>query len=234
MNVSWMPPLKKRQNGIIQYYVLLLVESNGYKRIVVNASNMLYTIVNELHPYYTYKVSVAAFTIAVGPFSDHTEVTLPQDGKLHAYLVLLCFVYVHKIIVPSSGPENVWGSSLSPYNIELHWDSPSTETQNGDIVFYHINITHISSGKVHLFEVPGNSSFYSRNDFHPYYTYICTIHAVTIGAGPGKSVIITTKETGTGIVNIQFKVNVISMLFVHSALFSTIECDCQGTIFNSG
>lgn len=215
MNVSWTPPPKNQQNGIIQYYVLLLVEDNGYKRRVINGSNMVYTIVNGLHPYYTYKVSVAAFTIGMGPFTNHTEVTLPQDGKLHVFLVLLCDVSMHIIIVPSSGPENVWGTSLSPYNIELHWDSPSTGAQNGDIVFYHINITHISSGKVHFFEVPGNSSFYSRNDFHPYYIYICTIHAVTIGAGPGTSVIITTKETGTVVdivYNSKFELNV--MLFV--------------------
>lgn len=198
INVSWMPPLKNQQNGIIQYYVLRLVEGNQYKRKEVNGSNMGYTIVNELHPFYTYKVSVAAFTIAMGPFSNYTEVTLPQDGKLYIFLVYIMFCFsLHIILVPSSGPENVWGTSLSPYNIELHWDPPSTETQNGDIVFYHINITHISSRKVQVVEVPGNSSFYSRDDFHPYYTYICTVHAVTIGAGPGTSVIITTKETGT-------------------------------------
>lgn len=115
---------------------------------------------------------------------------------IYFWCILFCFS-LHIILVPSSGPENVWGTSLSPYNIELHWDPPSTETQNGDIVFYHINITHISSRKVQVVEVPGNSSFYSRHDFHPYYTYICTVHAVTIGAGPGTSVIITTKETGT-------------------------------------
>ena len=85
--------------------------------------------------------------------------------------------------------------SLSPYNIELHWEPPDIEDQNGDIVLYYINVTHIPSGEGQSFQVSG--VFFSGNNFYPYYTYNITIYAVTVGIGPGTSVNITTMETGS-------------------------------------
>ena len=97
-------------------------------------------------------------------------------------------------IVPSSGPKNVNAVSLSPYNIELHWDPPSFEDQNGDIVSYFISA--ISAGDRQSFETSGETLFFSGNNFHPYYTYSISVHAVTVGVGPGTTVNVTTMETG--------------------------------------
>ena len=109
--------------------------------------------------------------------------------SLHCCLPCIC-------VVPSSGPENVEAVSLSPYNIELHWEPPYIEDQNGNIVSYYISVTHISTGEKQSFETSGDSFFFSGNNFHPYYTYNITIYAVTVGIGPGTSVILTTMETG--------------------------------------
>ena len=91
-------------------------------------------------------------------------------------------------------------ASYSPYNIELHWEAPSIEDQNGDIISYFINITHSPSGEGQLFTVPGNSSYFSESSFHPYYTYSVSVHAVTVAVGPGTVVSVTTLETGKYIV----------------------------------
>jgi len=34
-----------------------------------------------LHPYYNYRISVAAVTVATGPFSEVLSQQTPQDGK---------------------------------------------------------------------------------------------------------------------------------------------------------
>ena len=77
-----MPPVHDKQNGIIQWYCILLVETESQKRREINGSNTLSITVSQLHPYYTYEVSVAAVTISVGPLSDSMMITMPQDGML--------------------------------------------------------------------------------------------------------------------------------------------------------
>ena len=118
---------------------------------------------------------------------------LNPPGKTVRLFMLLILIMV---VAPSRGPLNVWGASLTPHNIELHWDPPSPDDQNGHIVSYLINITHIDSGETLSFEVPGNSSYFSGSEFHPYYTYSCTVHAVTVSTGPGTLVNVTTEEAG--------------------------------------
>ena len=81
INVTWTPPLQELQNGIIKYYVLMVIEVESDGRREINGSNAVHAVVNDLHPYYSYKLSVAAFTIATGPFSNETVIVMPQDGK---------------------------------------------------------------------------------------------------------------------------------------------------------
>ena len=97
---------------------------------------------------------------------------------------------------PSSGPISIEAASLSPYNIEVHWEPPSIQDQNGNILSYHISVTHITSGKGQTFEISGDILYFSGNNFHPYYTYSITVHAVTVSIGPGTTVNVTTMEAG--------------------------------------
>ena len=39
-------------------------------------------IIGELIPSYTYEFSVAAYTVATGPFTANINMTLPEDGEL--------------------------------------------------------------------------------------------------------------------------------------------------------
>jgi hypothetical protein len=173
VNISWSPPIQHLQNGIIQEYILSIWIGDS---TTTKHTNISYAIIEYLHPHYTYSVAVAAITVASGPFSIATKFTMPQDA-------------------PSSGPQNVEAVSLSPYNIELHWEPPHIEDQNGNIASYYISVTHISTGEEQSFQTSGDSFFFSGNNFHPYYTYNITIYAATIGIGPGTSVILTTMET---------------------------------------
>ena len=43
----------------------------------------MFVIFEQLHPHYTYGVSVAAVTVAAGPLSNATTFTMPQDGTLY-------------------------------------------------------------------------------------------------------------------------------------------------------
>ena len=79
VHISWARPLKHLQNGRIQYYTLSIGSGDHNIRKEVNSS---YTTFENLHPHYTYVVSVAAVTVGTGPFSNATSFTMPQDGKL--------------------------------------------------------------------------------------------------------------------------------------------------------
>ena len=77
--LSWLPPASDATNGIIQNFILKVLE-------VETANLSQYTIPDTtyflpgLHPYYTYVCSVSAVTIGVGPEITIT-VQMPEDCK---------------------------------------------------------------------------------------------------------------------------------------------------------
>lgn len=81
MKVTWTPPSHDHQNGNVQYYILRIVEAESGREEVLNIFSTLHFIAGDLHPHYTYRVSVAAVTIAAGPSTEPQEVKMPQDGK---------------------------------------------------------------------------------------------------------------------------------------------------------
>lgn len=80
LNVTWLAPPLDQQNGIITHYVIKIVEvissiSFQYK------SNTTWLFVGDLHPYYTYNITIATVTIEQGPFSSGITITMPETGK---------------------------------------------------------------------------------------------------------------------------------------------------------
>ena len=84
ISISWEAPPPEEQNGIIQQYIIYLLEI---------PTNMNFTyqperehrelVIDSLHPDYDYECSVAAETIVGrGPFSDPFIITTHEDGKL--------------------------------------------------------------------------------------------------------------------------------------------------------
>ena len=98
--------------------------------------------------------------------------------------------------VPRGPPQNFAANVTSSTQIVLMWQSPASEVQNGRMCNYTISV----------FEVQMNtSSIYVGEDpmqllvehLHPYYDYVCSVAAVTIGPGPYTSPLrVRTLEDG--------------------------------------
>ena len=77
--LAWDPPLLEVRNGIIQNYIIRIIELETGRAL--NLSTTTTSInVTSLHPYYNYNCTVAAVTSGTGPFSPHLVIQLPEDG----------------------------------------------------------------------------------------------------------------------------------------------------------
>ena len=95
--------------------------------------------------------------------------------------------------VPSGPPQNVSGLSINSTAIMVSWRAPQFEDQNGAIRHYIINVTELETG--YVFGAITTQTEITFSFLHPYYTYVCTVYAVTVGAGPGaEPVSVTTME----------------------------------------
>ena len=95
--------------------------------------------------------------------------------------------------VPSRPPRNVSGLSINSTAIMLSWRAPRFEDRNGAIRQYIINVTELETGSV--FGAVTTQMVITFSFLHPYYTYVCTVYAVTVGTGPGAEPIsVTTME----------------------------------------
>ena len=77
--LSWQPPLSEERNGIVRLYIINVteLESGAFEQHV--SIHQTITI-SSLHPYYIYRYSVAAQTVALGPFSEPALVQMPEAG----------------------------------------------------------------------------------------------------------------------------------------------------------
>lgn len=77
----WEPPLISEQNGLIRYYNISITDSSiGTQNIYQVSSEHTQLIVASLHPYHSFKCSVAAATISVGVQTMPIVINTPQDG----------------------------------------------------------------------------------------------------------------------------------------------------------
>lgn len=80
VEIYWESPSPADHNGIIRNYRIGVVNINsGQTHEVVTTSTI--AVIGELAPSYTYSFSVAAHTIASGPYSLAVHITMPEDGK---------------------------------------------------------------------------------------------------------------------------------------------------------
>ena len=75
--VQWSPPNSQDQNGEIHHYSLELNDTIGVRTVIGTS----HTVFN-LHPYYIYNYRVAAFTVALGPYSQWRSVRMPPACKI--------------------------------------------------------------------------------------------------------------------------------------------------------
>lgn len=80
--MSWSPPVRDQQNGIIRYYLITLWSVVG--TITRNISSVQQSIrISSLRPYTVYNCTVQAETVRLGPPNDVIQISTPQTGELY-------------------------------------------------------------------------------------------------------------------------------------------------------
>ena len=81
VRMTWSPPDRDQQNGIIRYYFVTLMSEAGV--VTRNISSIQQTIsISGLRPFTAYNCTVQAETVGLGPFASYVQVNTPQDGKI--------------------------------------------------------------------------------------------------------------------------------------------------------
>lgn len=77
--ISWESLSLDAQNGELRYYTIKIVEfdSNDHNYFTTSSNNFT---AQSLHPYYLYRVSVAAATVGLGPYSPDKIIRMPEAG----------------------------------------------------------------------------------------------------------------------------------------------------------
>ena len=80
--MTWDPPRDELQNGPVQSYTITVFETNTNTTTQEHKDFLHNTIILvNLHPNYAYNISVAAFTVGLGPSTSIQLMTL-EDGTL--------------------------------------------------------------------------------------------------------------------------------------------------------
>ena len=79
--LSWVEPLPVYQNGLIRQYLINVTELDTGNYYSYSTTATEFTVAF-LHPYYYYTCSVAAVTVAAGPFSDPITIQTEIDGMI--------------------------------------------------------------------------------------------------------------------------------------------------------
>ncbi len=80
LSLSWVSPNQELLNGELTHYLLLIVEQD------TNTTTQLLSTedaleLDFLHPFYTYRIRLAAVTVLPGPYSEEVVVTTLEDGE---------------------------------------------------------------------------------------------------------------------------------------------------------
>ena len=124
------------------------------------------------------------------------------------------------IVVPSSAPVHLQGTTVNSTTIQLYWNPPSLADQNGVIRSYLINVTVVEMSS--FFQVTSETNALNISGLHPYYNYTLTVAAVTIGPGP-YSVVLTIRmpEDGMDAYIVTLCFSHATMHMIHTILYLT-------------
>ena len=80
IQLQWEPPPLSDQNGVIRSYTInISVTETGSSFQRTSETTALY--ISNLHPFYTYTMTVAAVTIGPGPYGLALSIQTPENGK---------------------------------------------------------------------------------------------------------------------------------------------------------
>ena len=87
--------------------------------------------------------------------------------------------------------------ALNSTHIYIDWDPPPEDQHHGELQEYRITVNEIETSTSLLVSSDPDVTEATIGPLHPYYTYDCTILAVTVGEGPPSTVItVRTEEDG--------------------------------------
>ena len=195
-SLTWESPAFEATNGVIQQYVVQVVELNTGRQVMVSTNTTEVTL-EDLHPFYTYSFRIAAETIAVGPFSTPLAIQLLEDGEQWK-LLLLIMPYVLYIIVPTAPPSLTAYYVVDSTSLFFSWNAPPVDQQNGIIRYYIVALTELNTGFMLNHSTAGSN--FTFKSLHPSYTYHVEVAAVTIDSGPfSASIALQTFEDGINV-----------------------------------
>ena len=85
-------------------------------------------------------------------------------------------------IAPSGPPTEVSFDEVTSVGLALSWSYPPEDDINGQIRHFLVNISEEITGTEYILTTMTNST--EVNFLHPFYTYLCSVSAVTVSAGP--------------------------------------------------
>ena len=80
MTFNWTAPLPIDQNGVVDYYNVIVTEVPTDRQWNLVAIDTQITLAS-LHPYYHYSCVVAAYTVGLGPFSQPFFALTGEEGN---------------------------------------------------------------------------------------------------------------------------------------------------------
>lgn len=179
--ITWLPPLTSLQNGIIRQYSIHFRHDTSGDLFIYNVSNATTLTINNLKPYSTYVISVAAFTVGLGPLTTPLNVQLPEAGMFNH--IAENFVYCYFYAAPSGSPTNFMAQTVGNGTVlQLTWVQPQNDLLNGVLLGYKLNCSG-ENGHTISNDVTGTTAFLYglQNNTH----YTCQVCAYTSpGCGP--------------------------------------------------
>ena len=198
--LSWSPPgPPSAVNGIIREYSVTVENVNLAEVETYIAFSTSINITN-LHPYTEYSCRVAAVTVAMGPLSLPVNITTDQDGNYmykKTHIVVLKSINILTTVfflAPSSSPEQFTATVTSISVMLLLWNPPAFDSVNGIVQHYVVTILEQETGNTT--QITTTNTNYTMIGLHPYYTYMCSVSAVTVANGPQAFVTIQMPEDG--------------------------------------
>ena len=152
-------------------------------------------VANDLHPYYQYRVQVAAVTVQIGPQSDPAIINMPESGRNFYHRPMHNFYNNNQLFLyaePSSAPLNFLSESITTLSTRLVWSPPPEDSHNGVLLGYTLTC---KSDKNHVIFVQASGTATTLTELHSDSHYTCTVCAFTsVGCGPTAVTYISTYE----------------------------------------
>ena len=137
--------------------------------------------------------------------------------------------FVSFVSAPSGPPLNLSTIITSSRSVTVQWSPPQADLQNGVIQHYTVQLVATQTNSVLQYTATGLSQTISN--LHPYYTYTCTVSAVTVASGPAAVVVFQLPQDGMNnlgyIEKMFFPITFSSLL--HSSNWYSPECICHST-----